>query len=248
MFDLSEDPCCDHRNELCGNKSYGNSINTDPVNLLPDQNSGKGRRQNHNRIFKEGNEACYGCFLYRFIIAHNKFIPEIRNYTDGKNTKCIHHLSAKLSAAASKQDRNLFCKCHDNCEYHCQDDVTVFQHFITQNPDPHIILFTKEDPGYIWYHTNNSTCQHFNDQQYVIADGKYRHALFSDLIDNDRIKTKCLDKIRCHENKHRHTRNNGFHKNPKVLCLQPDKTYIPFIGTDIKQENKHCQQKAKHCR
>ena len=123
----------------------------------------------------------------------------------------------------------MFCKCHDNCEYHCQDDVTVFQHFITQNPDPHIILFTKENPCYIGDHTNDSTCQHFNDQQYVIADGKYRHALFSDLIDNDRIKTKCLDKIRCHENKHRHTRNNGFPKNPKVLCLQPDKTYIPFI-------------------
>ena len=239
MLDFPENPRCNHRNQLCRYKPYRNSIYTDSVNLLPDQNSGKGCRQNHNCILKEGNKAGNRGFFNGFIIAYNEFIPKIWDHAHSKNTKCIHHLSSKFSTTASKQNGNLLGKHHNHYKYDCKHDVTVFQHFIAQDTDSHVVLFSKKDSGHVRNNTNDSPRQHFNNQKDVITNRKYRHTVLTDLINNNRIKPKCLDKTCRHENQHRNACNHCFPEDGKVLGFQTHKPDIPFIGADIKHENHH---------
>ena len=157
----------------------------------------------------------------------------------------MNHLPSQLSAA-SEHNGDLFCKQHDQNEYDCQHDVAVFQHFFAQDTDSHIVFFSKKNSCNIRNYTNNSACKHFHDQQNIVADRKYCHSVFPDLIHNNGIQAKGFYKIGCHKNKHGHTCNHRFLHYSEILCIQPHETDIPLIWANVEKKNHHGKKEAKY--
>ena len=153
---------------------------------------------------------------------------------------------SQFSSITSEQDCDLFSKQHDSHKYDRQHYITVFQHLFAENTDSYIIFLSKENSCNIRDHTDDSSCQHFNDQQNIIADSKYCHSLFADLIHNDRIQPKCFYKVGCHEDKHRHACHNGFFDDSKITDFHPDKLDVSFIRTNVTYKNYHCDQETKY--
>ena len=219
MPDFSENTGCNCSYDLSGNKSCCNSVDTDPVNLFPYKDSHQGCRQNYHRILQKCGKACNGCLLNGLVIADNKLIPQIRCHTQSKDSQRLDHMTAQLATAASEHDSDFLGKQHNKDKDHSQQDVTVFQHLFTENPDSHVVLLSKKDSCHIGDHTDDSACKHLDNQQHIVTDSKYCHTFLTQLIHDNGIQSKCLYKISCHKDQHWHTCDDCFLCNPQLARL-----------------------------